>query len=632
MSAIWGCINLRNESDISNIALSLEAKYKVFRIDRFDHISFHNAIYGCCHQYLTTTAHNDALPYLDLEKEILFTADCVLDNRDELLYEFCNLPADTPDGVLLYNAYIRWGKNFSQHVTGAFSFAAYHLRENKAVLATDHMANRSLFYTYNNGKLVFSTAIVPLAKTVNSKLSEKWATGCLSNSSADMMIFRHLTPYEYVYQIEAAHFLTFYSDSIDEYQYWNPLHMRIAYKGLTNEQYKQLLQKTLSSSIASMLRSPSETGCTLSSGLDSSTIACLSAPYLEKKNKKLYSYTSVPLKSFKSARDSYSTIDETEGVLSIIQKYPSIQPTFLDCHGSDAFSELPSLIPLIGYPMKSGQNLTWLNEIYRTAAKKDCKLILKGQFGNSSISYGTALGTIYQQLRAFHLIGAYRSAIRFSKVNKISKKQILRKFIYESIEKVKAPAFDTSQVLVSKELLYKYKVVHTIQNIQSYGGGGPMDSRKQRLRFLHDPYALAQLGMFDTIMGLIHGILIRDPAKDKNVIELCAQLPVFCGLADGWERGMIRSYMEGIVPERILKDTNHRGLQSADYIYRCRMNWDSIYPQVIKALEHTDIQYFLDQSLYETLINKLKMADSSFLTDSDIKQTNILYSFSLLIN
>ena len=158
-----------------------------------------------------------------------------------------------------------------------------------------------------------------------------------------------------------------------------------------------------------------------------------------------------------------------------------------------------------------------------------------------------------------------------------------------------------------------------------------MDSRRQHLNFIINPVAQMQLGMFDTIMGLIYDLLIRDPSKDKRVVELCCRLPIECMLAGGMERGMVRTYMKGLVPNQILNDIHHRGIQSADYFYRCRLLWNTHRPQILDALSIPMLRYYVDHATLEKLITRIQNLSAEELTENDFLQANVLYSCALFL-
>lgn len=630
MSAIWGIIDFHGAPE-SEIVEQLSGAYRCYRIDRYEKLSGAGAEFGCCHQHLTKEAVTEHLPVYDKEHNLLFTADCVLDNREELLGLLPECGADSSDGQLLLAAYLKWGSSMGDYCLGAFAFAAFHTDTKAVVLCTDHMGNRSLFYSRQGERFIFSTAILPLAKLCQAVPSEQWLSGCLFSSSADMTLFKGLTPYQGIFQMPAACMMTVTNSESSQTIYWSPLKLRPDLRQPNDEAYQKLFVDTLSASVRSMLRSSQKTGCTLSSGLNSSSISALAAVALAEQGKSLYSYTSVPLPDFPKDDIPGVITDETPGVRALCAKYSNIIPHFLPCWGRDAFSELPALLPLIGYPMKSGQDLMWLSEIYRHASIEGCRIILKGQYGAFTISYGTAPSTLHQLLASLHPFKAARLNKSYSARYGVPKIKISH-FLFAHYKDNPSPdSNEAAEPLTAPELIQKYRLgMVTGKKLKIYGNG-QMDSRGQRLNLTVNPFNQMQLGMFDTIMGLMYGVLIRDPAKDKRVVELCCRLPVKCMLAGGMEQGMVRTYMKGLVPDEILDNLHRQGIPSADYCYRSRLQWRNYRAKVLAALELPALQKYVNPSLLHGLLDRLRNTTAENLSETDLRQANVLYSFSLFL-
>ena len=630
MSAIWGIIDFHGAPE-SEVAERLSDAYRCYRIDRYEKLSGGGAEFGCCHQYLTKEAVSEQLPVYDKERNLLFTADCVLDNRDELLALLPECGEMPSDGQLLLAAYLKWGSALGDYCLGAFAFAAFHTDTKTLALCTDHMGNRSLFYSRQGERFIFSTAVLPLAKLCQAIPSEQWLSGCLFSTSSDMTLFKGLTPYQGIFQMPAACMMTVTNNSSSQTIYWSPLKLRPDLRQPSEDAYQKLFVDTLSTSVCSMLRSSQKTGCTLSSGLNSSSIAALAASALAEQGKSLYSYTSVPLPDFPKNSVPGGIADETPGVKALCAKYSNIIPHFLPCWGRDAFSELPALLPSIGYPMKSGLDLIWLSEIYRHASVEGCRLMLKGQYGNFTISYGTVSGTLHQLLASLHPFKAGRLNKSYSIRYEVPKIKISRFLFARRKEKLSLDADDMPRPLTAPELIQKYRLTTVTGKKQKIYGNGQMDTRRQRLSLTVNPFNQMQLGMFDTVMGLIYGVLIRDPAKDKRVVELCCRLPVKCMLAGGVEQGLVRTYMKGLVPDEILDDLHHQGIHSADYCYRSRLQWRNYRARVLAALELPELQKYVDSALLSELTDRLRNTTAENLSETDLRQANVLYSCSLFL-
>lgn len=185
--------------------------------------------------------------------------------------------------------------------------------------------------------------------------------------------------------------------------------------------------------------------------------------------------------------------------------------------------------------------------------------------------------------------------------------------------------------LTAPGLMQRYHISRAYRKQMRSAGGGEMDSREKRLSFIFNPTAQMQLGMFDTAMSLIHGVLIRDPSKDKRIIELCCSLPVECSLSGSLERGMVRTYLEGIVPDSIRKEIFRRGVQSADSTFRSQLLWDENRRDILETLHSPTLRRYIDPGKLDPLLIRLEEVSASELTFSDLRMANVLYSCSLFL-
>lgn len=155
-----------------------------------------------------------------------------------------------------------------------------------------------------------------------------------------------------------------------------------------------------------------------------------------------------------------------------------------------------------------------------------------------------------------------------------------------------------------------------------------MDSEKEHKQFMYDLCILQHLGLYDTKLGLMHGIVLRDPTKDKRIIELCMALPMECFVNHGIERRMVREYMEGIIPKEIREDVNRRGLQSADFVFRLNKQWSLYKEEIFKLLENESLYAVLDKEKLQQLVKEIKKQEQ--LPDTKTAQdVTVLQSLSL---
>ena len=600
MSAIWGIIRLDREEADSSLGARLEGAMKQYKLDRCHTIKKGNAVIGCGIQYITEEAKKELLPYYDEEHGLFYTADCMLDNRNELMKKLSLTEKAISDGALMYQAYLTWGDGFIDHVLGVFAIAIYDGKKNTCKLFADHTGSRSLYYCVVDKTIYFGTVFAPLLAVLPKEykqINEKWMTACELTVSPIMEFYSGLTPFESIKQVLAGHYVEFKIEDcitvVTNPCYWELKKVK-ELKLKTQQEYRELFIDTLYECIRSVLRSADQTGITLSSGLDSASVACIAAQLLGEN--KLYSFTSVPASDDIEAQHPYFITDESEGVKYICEAYPNIDPEFVRCEGKTACTELKRMIPYLEFPHKSGQNMVWLDEIYERAAQKGCKVILKGQYGNATISQGKILSRVYDDLKHLRLITAYHQIKLFCQKNKMSRKRVLRILVGEIKKQLWYSPRRFEDTIVKKELIKKHDIIRVVNKYGKTCRSSIMPTKSQSLEFMYDMSAFIQLGALDTRFGLYHNIMIRDPLKDKRIIELCASYPIQCFAQDGVDRAGVRNYMRGIVPDAILNITNRRGLQGADYITRLRKDGERTKKSILGLLDQPSLIDYIQEN------------------------------------
>lgn len=611
MAAIWGILS-HSESNIQpELSVSMKKRMEKYKIDRIDDLLSDKFYFACGHQYFTPEAVHEILPYHDKERNIFFTADCILDNRPELMQELHITDADIPDGLLSYHAYLTWGERFVEHLLGAFSFAIYVPDTDTFLLYTDHVGNRCINYSLQGQTLYFCTTNDLFKECFSSeqlKLSEKWITACESEPSACMLAFPGLTPFEEVFQLKAAHYIKYTNGKLSEIQYWKPQKCKkIHYQ--EEQQYKDLVVQTFRKCVEDLLRPGTQIAANLSSGLDSTSIVSIAAPFLEKRGEILHTYTSIPDETHDYESDAYFVPDESSAVKKTVACFPNIKSHFIDCKGENALTHLKKFVEEYDLPIKSAINLSWIYQVNHDAHARGCTIQLTGQMGNGTLSYGDILSLTYHQMRTFHLIQAKQSICDFLKKNHVPKKYFLHTF-YSTWKEKCCDYFGISSTYkngnVRDNLIKKYHIKYQNQKLFHSCGNGSLLTDSQRRNNICSQITFQQIGLYNTISSLLHGIIERDPTKDKRMIELCLALPITCFVSHGIERYLVRGYLADILPEHITTDTAHRGLQGGDYMYRLARSWEQDRLNILKTINNPQLSAYLKQDKINEMITFCK--------------------------
>ena len=125
MSAIWGNLFFSGNKPENIDSLMCEPYKTKCKIDRIESASENMCYFGCGIQYITKEAIRETLPLYDKDNNIFLTADCLLDNREELLNALALTDNTLTDGNLIQLAYLKWGIDCVKHFRGLFSIAMW---------------------------------------------------------------------------------------------------------------------------------------------------------------------------------------------------------------------------------------------------------------------------------------------------------------------------------------------------------------------------------------------------------------------------------------------------------------------------------------------------------------------------
>ncbi|MBE5931095.1 MAG: hypothetical protein E7268_08615 [Lachnospiraceae bacterium] len=640
MSAIWGMIH--KDTNIAESTVSaMQHSMKDFKIDYYHSILRDSVYVACGVQHFTKMSKTEQLPLYDQSNDTYFTADCVLTNRDDVIqllstaypeHELTTLG----DSELSYKAYLQFGETFVTHLRGSFSFAFYLAAKKELLLYADHFARRYLAYSLCDDKVCFSTAYQPLLAVLaptERKLNRQWIASAYTNCTADTIKLHGATVYENIFQVEPGQYIKIHTDThrVEKYTYWNPLTGLQKLNLASDEEYRARFLSTFQKAVTDLLCVEGEVGIMLSGGLDSSSVAAFAASELQRRNRKLYSYTAVPCKDYNAQNTRTHIENETSFILAQQQMYPNLSPQFIGSDKKNAFTAMDAHAACYMEPVKPILNMVNTHGMMEQASHDGCRLMLSGQNGNATISYGSIRTYIYQKLKRFRFRDAYREFRCFCNMHRVSKKYFIKVF-FKTWREAHLDKYKLGEdCFLKQEHIRTYHVEAQERKLLKQRGSGWMDSERQRNGFGFMPLVYQHMGFFDTMGSLRYGILSVDPTLTKEMVELCLSLPIDCYVKNGKERRAIRDYMKGYVPDVILDNFAGRGVQAADFAFRVNRDWDSIKDEVFTLLNNPKLLEYLDKQKLEKLIDELKQKEYR-LEKTDVAKAAVIASLSAFLN
>ncbi|MDD3230680.1 MAG: asparagine synthase-related protein [Oscillospiraceae bacterium] len=547
---------------------------------------------GCHQNCVTPESLKETLPYEDKETSLVITADAIIDNRDEL-FEIFAIPVEEqsmPDSRLILKAYKKWGIKCPEYLIGDFAFAIWDKQKNELFCARDHVGKRSLYYYDSSDVFAFSTLMEPLFKIdgVNKHLNETYVADFLAITSLRHELSDEMTLYEEAFNLPPSCAMLVNKKGLKKWRYWEIKKTKELHFD-TDTEYEEAFRKIYSEAVNCRLRSVKKVGILLSGGLDSGSVACLAAPELKKRNEKLYSFTQVPMDGYKEWLPENRLADEREYVEEVCTFTSNIEPHYLASEGKSPLTEINERLETLEQPYKTLENAYWGNACFQAANDKGIGVLLSGQTGNATVSWGNFSPYIIFLLKNARIRTFFKEIEAYSKRQKINPLRMIRStgfnfmpYVIKKYRYIKRNGTDYTELLspINPQFAKAIKVEKRLKMYkadQLFIDHG--DSFEERMKMLGTS-AFSHLGAIETKSSLKFCVEKRDPTRDKRVIEFCINLPENQWVRDGEERRFIRHAMEGYMPDMVCLNTTVRGRQAADWVQRIVPEWAEVYREM----------------------------------------------------
>lgn len=596
VSAIAGIYHFNNEPinlQHGKIVMTALEKYPADDIATWhdDHVFL-----GCHAQWITPESINEPLPYYHSESQVVITADAIIDNRKELFDQLQVKPEDRnemSDSQLILLSYLKWGEECPKFLIGDFAFMIWDQRNRKLFGARDFSGSRTLYFHRNGEKFAFCTTIEPLLDLpyVEKKLNEQWLAEFLAIPTNFESVDLNSTVYTSIEQVPPSHSITVTEDRIRFFRY-SLLKPGKTLKLKSNEEYEEAFLEVFKEAVSARLRTYKEVGAHLSGGLDSGSVASVAARQLRNQNKTLHTYSYVPVEGFEDWTPRSRVADERPFIQSTVDFVGNIDQHFCDFKGKTPYSEVDDWLDALEMPYKFYENSYWIKGIYEQASSDGINIMLSGQRGNWTISWGHALD--YQALlfKKLKWISLAREIRRFSQRIGVKQSRIVQlvgKKSFPNINRILSTNEEPLPMLINPDFAKRMNVLSKLKKHDVDITGLKMPNAfEMRNKQFEELYYWSVSGTFSTKLSLRHAIVDRDPTNDLRVIDFCQSVPEEQYVQDGQTRSLIRRSMKDYLPDIVRLNQKIRGIQGTDGIYRMLPIWE-IFIQETEQMSQSEI-------------------------------------------
>lgn len=502
---------------------------------------------GLGHQmfYTTPESLNEKLPYV--EEDLVITADARIDNREELSVELGIEDKESiSDSYFILKSYQKWGEQCPDKLLGDFVFAIWDKGKEELFCARDHMGIKPFYYYLSDDKFIFATEVKAIIEILEFKpgVNKKMIAQIL------VLIFDDKTDtfYEDIFRLHPGHSLTvnLKEHKIEEYWSLNPnLRLRLN----SDDEYQERFLEIFTECIRCRLRTVYPVGFELSGGLDSSSVVSVASKINEeeKDNKlELSTYHSLFYKP---------KADESFYAKSVV-KDRKIKANYIVGDELHPLEDIEQIIWHTDEPYVPFNNyISW--KIYSKAQKDGNRIILNGVYGDNVLC--VPFPYLPELFRKFKWI---KFAKEFSIYNKRFQKGYINGFlasaVYPMIPRfVKNVVSKRTSEKSMEEILFdenEFAVKTGIKNILK-----DFFENEQKIAYnLNNSHyrslvdgIIPFITEFDYNLSAAFSLEMRYPYLDKRLVEFCYSLPPEIKIKDGWDKYILRSSLEGILPEEV---------------------------------------------------------------------------------
>lgn len=470
-----------------------------------------------------------------------------LDNRQELISALggdSSLLRATSDGTVALHCLERWGEEALGRFLGPFALCLVDFRAQSMLVARDPLGDRALVFHLSRRLFVVGTDEAALLQhpAVRADLDDTSVAlyFALRPPVAGATLFRDIRELVPGSSMRVGH--THESSSV----FWRPPAERSAWRR-PDAEYVDEFREILTASVKAALRCPGPPAALMSGGLDSTTVVAVASGALKE------SGSATPMRTISWVFDEIRECDERRWIDVMVRAFGLRSVTFPG-DGYWPLRDFSSWPTWAGGPERNPYRML-KGRAYAEAARHGHRVLLIGASGDQIyIRWRNALASMITQLRAGALAEELWLTWRHWGVRGLRHHRALRRLGGMLVERL-VPGRSPARARVPAWLSPAgAALVGTATSTEQVS---PLDAPT-----LHPAasWRTAWSTSRERPIAASLGIELRDPFRDRRVVELALRLPPHMLLRKTLVKHLVREAMRGILPEEIRLRTANSAL------------------------------------------------------------------------
>lgn len=461
----------------------------------------------------------------------------------------------------------RRGEGALDRFAGDFAFVLWDAREQSLTLVRDPLGARPLHYHRDRNFLAVASmpkGLHVLPEVPRAPDEERIADYLLLLPEWGSQSF-----FKDVERVEGGHIVKVTREAMTKRRYWQP--QRKTVKLNSTAEYAEGMLHHLDQAVRSQLRGAGNAVAThLSSGFDSSAVTSSAAIEMARRGGKVVGFTAVPREGYDGGAPPRRHGDEGPIAALTAARYPNIEHVLIRTGGRSPLDGLDRNVFLFDQPILNLCNMTWAAAINDAARERKLRVLLTGQMGNMTISYD-GITLLPQLIRSGRLIRWAREAIALSRKRYLRPLGILSNsfgpyipvWLWDWINKTmqdRDTGFEAYSAIRPDLLAQKGLAARAAERATDLSYRPRNDGFESRL------WVLRRVDLGNLHKGQLAGwdVDVRDPTRDRRLIEYCLSLPEEECLVNGTTRALSRHAFANRLPRDVI-EARTKGYQAVDW-------------------------------------------------------------------
>lgn len=441
------------------------------------------------------------------------------------------------DTEVLIHAYEEKGEAIFSELRGMFAIAFYDVKKDEIILARDHVGKKPLFWSVQKGTLIFASELKAIQK------HPLFAPVINKSAISKYLQYEYIptpeTIFEHVYKLEPGHLLIWKNKKVTKKRFWKPSFIK---NNITIPEAQLRLDSLLNESVKKRLMSDVPLGVFLSGGLDSSTVA-----YFAQKN------SPTPIHTFSIGFDDPSFDESTYA--KKVSHYLNTKHHHFVVTEKDVVELVPQLAHIIDEPMADASILPTF--LLSKLARTKVTVALGGDGADELFAgYDTFLAHRFANLISWVPHGLIKMMIKIVSLMPVSHTYMsfdfkVKRFLSGLLESslLRDQAWLGSFSAAEREKLFRKEDVfepverHTKEHVTFWD---KLESQYFNLYLLDGILVKADRA------SMAHGLEVRSPFLDLDIIQFAHSLPISFKLNFLTRKYLLKKTIRGKIPDEII--------------------------------------------------------------------------------